>query len=619
MRQSWFIGFSFLTAMGKSRLPKPLPSPPPVRHPLEVSKGKRARHPSSDSSHSAESSDPGPSPLPPPPKSALHRCKAQRFHESMDNSPADPTPALAHAPDHASNSASIPAINAASASASDIAADSATTATPPDAASDSAPFDTEGFSLVNRRRKRQPPRPTPRTQPLSRPMVSVAPPPPTTTNFPAFRIPAQPEFPTSYDAVAALEDEEPQLKTRNVIGKDGSSVLVPLDESSFAILEAMAADPGAAIQVIKLDPNTQTTKGVVMGYPLRLPLTILLRHPQVESAERCRSARHQEDTRQVLVTLRGPLTPSLTLGNWGTFYLRPYTPEPLRCYRCQKFGHHQANCFRQAVCGICSGKHSTDTCLSKYKAKEAVTHRCPNCGQAHHAWNRACPARLAQVTRGRERQVAWVQEQQRTATSPAPPGTFVWGQQNRARVTPPPPQLTPTDFPALRTTPVAPQAPPAQPPPMPTPDPQSPEAASAPTPQAAVEPVFTTVEMMEFGRELAKNIAECLVRMLGATIAPSTLEGNLGSVITETLATRVEKQTGGPRKTSQPENNQTRKMPTTHTRVQVQAPPTAVAVGLTPASLRIDQERKALGLSGDPRLQKQLTCPKGSPSFNGTA
>lgn len=175
-----------------------------------------------------------------------------------------------------------------------------------------------------------------------------------------------------------------------------------------------------------------------MGYPLRMPTALLLRHPQVEEATRCRTTRQQDETRQVLVSVRGPLSPHIDLGNWGLFYLRPYTPEPLRCFRCQRYGHHKDNCSRAVTCGICSGRHWTEKCLTLYKEKKEVHHRCANCGAAHHAWNPACPVRLQRVNQDRERQVNWVKEQQSASTTPAPPGTFVWGQQRNT--SPPTPQ-----------------------------------------------------------------------------------------------------------------------------------------------------------------------------------
>lgn len=150
--------------------------------------------------------------------------------------------------------------------------------------------------------------------------------------------------------------------------RDGSSVLLPLTDETYAILYSLTTESNSTVKIIKLDPQTKATKPVVMGYPVRMPVELLKRYPLVEEATLCVSTKYKWDTRQVLVTVRGPPPPHIVLGNWGTFYLRPYTPEPLRCFNCQQFGHHQASCTKPAVCGICSALHPTEQCIAKYKA-----------------------------------------------------------------------------------------------------------------------------------------------------------------------------------------------------------------------------------------------------------
>ena len=191
-----------------------------------------------------------------------------------------------------------------------------------------------------------------------------------------------------------------------------------------------------------------------MGYPLRLPTDLLLRHPQ---ANRCQTLRTKEATHQVTVTLRSPLLPQLSLDSWGNFYLRSWMLEPLRCYRCHCLCHHQTSCASIIKCGMCSESHETQECLVKNKAKQNIVHRCPNCNRAHHAWNKSCPARLRLVERSRERQAAWVVNQQKSETIPASPGTFVWG---LLTAPPPAPRPAPTDFSSLPPTAAAPRQPP---------------------------------------------------------------------------------------------------------------------------------------------------------------
>ena len=39
----------------------------------------------------------------------------------------------------------------------------------------------------------------------------------------------------------------------------------------------------------------------------------------------------------------------------------PYIPNPLRCYACQVFGHHENKCHREEICANCGqAKHSAD-------------------------------------------------------------------------------------------------------------------------------------------------------------------------------------------------------------------------------------------------------------------
>ena len=58
-----------------------------------------------------------------------------------------------------------------------------------------------------------------------------------------------------------------------------------------------------------------------------------------------------------------------------------YNPGPVRCYRCQAFGHTAVNCRRDAPrCARCSRPHETRDCTS-------ASRLCVNCGQQHSsAW-----------------------------------------------------------------------------------------------------------------------------------------------------------------------------------------------------------------------------------------
>nr|XP_045595250.1 sodium-coupled monocarboxylate transporter 1-like [Procambarus clarkii] len=70
----------------------------------------------------------------------------------------------------------------------------------------------------------------------------------------------------------------------------------------------------------------------------------------VASLVSCCTERHQiksmkQETRQVLVTVKGPISEKLDIGIWSMFtYTRLKLPEPVSCFRCQRFGHQKESC-----------------------------------------------------------------------------------------------------------------------------------------------------------------------------------------------------------------------------------------------------------------------------------
>ena len=67
----------------------------------------------------------------------------------------------------------------------------------------------------------------------------------------------------------------------------------------------------------------------------------------------------------------------------------PYVPQPLRCHRCQKFGHTKTNCRtleKDQVCFICAQVHVDKDARCKEKAL------CANCRGPHVASSMECPA-----------------------------------------------------------------------------------------------------------------------------------------------------------------------------------------------------------------------------------
>jgi hypothetical protein len=62
----------------------------------------------------------------------------------------------------------------------------------------------------------------------------------------------------------------------------------------------------------------------------------------------------------------------------------PYIPNPLRCFNCQKFGHHKSACKHSSTCGRCGlPEHTGSECTKEPE--------CVNCKGSHPAYASSCP------------------------------------------------------------------------------------------------------------------------------------------------------------------------------------------------------------------------------------
>jgi len=89
----------------------------------------------------------------------------------------------------------------------------------------------------------------------------------------------------------------------------------------------------------------------------------------------------------MILTFRSPALPDSLKAGYIRVKIKKFIPNPLRCFRCQKFGHHQQNCKRDQVCHKCGRKAHEDTNC-------ACPPHCINCGGDHPANFNKCPTWL---------------------------------------------------------------------------------------------------------------------------------------------------------------------------------------------------------------------------------
>ncbi|KAG1679379.1 hypothetical protein GQR58_012953 [Nymphon striatum] len=89
-------------------------------------------------------------------------------------------------------------------------------------------------------------------------------------------------------------------------------------------------------------------------------------------------------TGTIIFTFNTPEPPKSIKAAYLNIKVERYIPNPLRCFKCQKFGHHQTSCKGEAACGKCGGaNHSDDGCENASS--------CLNCKGNHPSFSRECP------------------------------------------------------------------------------------------------------------------------------------------------------------------------------------------------------------------------------------
>ena len=153
---------------------------------------------------------------------------------------------------------------------------------------------------------------------------------------------------------------------------------------------------------VKVVEKEKGVKGVIHGVPLEMSESELLaelKNQQVTSAKRMlkkgtakekspnepQNKDHANSTPErtpmktvVLTFSKSSLPPQVQLC-FQVFKVKQYIPPPIRCFKCQRFGHPATGCRHKERCVRCGDSHSFDRCPQK------VTLKCINCGGPHSA------------------------------------------------------------------------------------------------------------------------------------------------------------------------------------------------------------------------------------------
>lgn len=140
--------------------------------------------------------------------------------------------------------------------------------------------------------------------------------------------------------------------------------------------------------------------GVISGIPLSESVDSVkegINIVKVREAKRLKTRRNGNicDSLSIMLTFEEDKLPDKVFIGYMSYDVKVYIPPPLRCFKCQRYGHVAAICKGKQRCSKCSGEHEYGKC------EEGVKLKCCNCGGEHNAAYGGCEAnkRLQEVQR----------------------------------------------------------------------------------------------------------------------------------------------------------------------------------------------------------------------------
>ena len=94
-----------------------------------------------------------------------------------------------------------------------------------------------------------------------------------------------------------------------------------------------------------------------------------------------------EDSLSVKVTFEGTELPKAVTIKHSYYRIRPYIPQPLQCYKCQRLGHTAPSCKNQLRCLLCGDQHDKSNCNYNQQTGDF---KCANCKRNHKANSKQC-------------------------------------------------------------------------------------------------------------------------------------------------------------------------------------------------------------------------------------
>ena len=172
-----------------------------------------------------------------------------------------------------------------------------------------------------------------------------------------------------------------------IICKTSNQVKTLLD------LDSLSDSAGNSIPIIASTTKPPGARGVIYNVPLNITndeLLECLKQFQVNNIKRFKfkdAEGKRTDTKTVLLHFDCPdLPPQVQLGYLKN-NVKQYIPMPVRCFKCNRFGHIAEKCRGKERCAKCGKEHNTSSC----SITNVIAMKCANCNGNHSAASKICP------------------------------------------------------------------------------------------------------------------------------------------------------------------------------------------------------------------------------------
>ena len=187
--------------------------------------------------------------------------------------------------------------------------------------------------------------------------------------------------------------------TRRSDGKVEVVMETPEGAQKLLSSNALTFQTKHGTRTVPITVRTHPTKGFAMGVITVPDLSDVeeddileeLRDQGVQKVRRLvrKESGNSVPTDTLVLSFVGEQLPEKVRVAWRNVKVRQYVPNPVRCFKCQEYGHMASSCKGKERCARCSTiGHSSSSC-------RAVKAKC-TCGGEHEVWARVSEAQGAE-------------------------------------------------------------------------------------------------------------------------------------------------------------------------------------------------------------------------------